>query len=458
MKAARPGALPLDPAKGAPLEPFTKSVRARLVRGRTLALVATAERHPRLTRALILVLFAVLVLVRMPEILIKGRFWAEEGRNFFADAWAMPPLAALFHSYGGYLNLVANAATLAARLLLPLPLAPYLTIAVALVFQLLPPLLLLTARDAWLDPLPTRLAAILLLLLVPGTEEIWLQTLHCQFELTICCALILALETTTEAAALARLAILLLTPLCGPGVFALVPLFLARAALDRSRARLLQGLVLAAATAIQIAVFVEPFAGRAYHIDPVMLLCVVSLRHIVEPFFGLKVAYAAGGEVRRQFASGNLPVWALLLPVLVFLPLTVLMLRARRAAAARWLLAAAFLTGLAAYYGAIGGAAVLIGAQSGERYVFVPQALLGLAILALAATAGRRVAPAAAFAVVWLIVVGAATFPATLQDIRNGPSWRAEVRAWQRDPSHALRIWPAGWTVTLPPSAARAHS
>ena len=414
--------------------------------------LAAEERWPRLSRALLLGLFAVLVLVRMPEIVLKGRFWAEEGRYFFANAWVEPPLHALFTSYGGYLNLVANGATLAAHLVMPLPLAPYLTIAVALVFQLMPPLLLLTARDPWLASMRLRIAGLLLLLLVPGTEEIWLQTLHCQFELTLCCGIILALEPATGLASVARLAIVALAPLCGPGGIVLVPLFLARAALDRSHARLLQALTLAAASAIQLLLFVEPFAGRAYHLDPVMLLCVVAIRHLVEPFFGLKVAYLAGHDVQRHFASGHDPVWAMLLPVAVFVPAAVVLLRTPQAAASRWLLAAAAATALAAYYGTIGGTAVLIGAQSGERYIFVPQALIGLAILAYAATAAGAAARGAGVAVVWLIAVGAGSYTATLPDVRNGPAWRDEVRAWRRDPSHAIRIWPNGWTVTLPPA------
>ena len=416
-----------------------------------MTISAAKQRWPRLSRALVLVAFAVLVLVRMPEIVLKGRFWAEEGRNFFANAWAEPPLQALFTSYGGYLNLVANGATLAARWIMPLPLAPYLTIAVALGFQLLPPLMLLTARDAWLGRMRTRVAGVLLLLLVPGTEEIWLQTLHCQFELTLCCGIILALEPAAGMAAVGRLAILALAPLCGPGAIVLVPLFLARSAFERSGGRLLQGLTLAAASAVQLLMFVEPFAGRAYRLRPAILLCVVAIRHVIEPLFGLKVAYLAGHDVGRHLASGHPPVWAMLLPGAVFVPLSVLLWRIPRAAASRWLLAAAGLTGLAAYYGAIGGADILIGAQSGERYVFVPQALLGLAILALAATASGTTARVASIVVVWLIVVGSATFVATLRDTRNGPSWRSEVRVWQRDPSHVLRIWPDGWTVTLPP-------
>jgi len=41
--------------------------------------------------ALIVAGFALLIIMRMPEIIIKGRFWAEEGTVFFQRAWVMPP-------------------------------------------------------------------------------------------------------------------------------------------------------------------------------------------------------------------------------------------------------------------------------------------------------------------------------------------------------------------------------
>ncbi len=403
----------------------------------------------RLVAPLLLALFAVLVCARMPEILIKGRFWAEEGRNFLPAALAMPPLAALLHPYGGYLNLVANAAMLAASRLMPLSLAPYLTIAVGLFFQLLPPWLLLTSRDPWLRSARTRAAGVLLLLLIPASEEVWLQTLHCQFELTLACGIILALEPATGPAAAARWAILLLAPLCGPGAISLAPLFLARAAIDRSGARLLQGLVLAGGSAIQLACFTAPFAGRQYGLDPLVMLCILSVRHVTVPFFGLAAAHALTDNIRAALRAGHLPLLGMLPALLMFAPLASAMSREPRATSARWLLAAASLSACASYYGAIDGAARLIHVTCGERYVFVPQALLALAILALAATASRKVACVATVAVIWLIAVGASNFRSTSPEINDGPSWRAEIRAWQHDPSHVVRLWPQGWSVAL---------
>ena len=64
---------------------------------------------------MLLVVFGLLVCARMPMIVVDGRLWAEEGNHFFESAWCMAPGSALFVSFGGYLNLVANAASVAAR-------------------------------------------------------------------------------------------------------------------------------------------------------------------------------------------------------------------------------------------------------------------------------------------------------------------------------------------------------
>lgn len=408
-------------------------------------------RRIQFPRGLILALFALMVCIRMPEILFKGRFWAEEGRNFFHAAWVLPPLQALFNPYGGYLNIVANASTLAARWIMPLALAPYLTIAIALLFQLLPPLLLLTARDTWLHSQRVRFAGILLLLLAPGSEEIWLQTLHCQFELTLCCAMVLAMEAPTGRAAAGRLAILLLAPLCGPGAIVLAPLFLVRAAIDRTPARLTQATALLAGSAIQLLLFFHTFPERGYALNPLVLLWIVTIRHLAVPFLGLSQAAAVIAGMRLQLAAGRLPILITVLPILVFVPFGWAMLRQRATYPAFWLLASGMLVGIAGYYGAIGGSIMLIDVHSGERYVYVPQVLFSLAALILAATATGWTARIAWVAVVWLILIGAVEFEQPWKMASDGPSWRAEVAAWHHDPTHVLRLWPDGWTMTLEP-------
>ena len=408
--------------------------------------------HPTwLTVALPLVAFAAIVCLRMPQIIISGRFWAEEGREFFHNAWIMPPTQALFTAYAGYLNLLASASALIACWTLPLPYAPYLTILIALLVQLCPPLLLLNARDRWLQPRHIRLAALLLVLLVPASEEIWLNTLCCQFELTLCCAIILALDVTFGRMAWVALAILALAPLCGPTAIVLIPLFVLRTILDRSRIRAIQTATLTATAAIQLLLFFHAVPGRAYSLDPFVLLCVLSVRHIELPFLGVSHADIVATLIRARLTAGYIPKWATLLPIILFGSLAAATLWHRCARSARWLLGAAAMIAAISYCGALGGAATLIDARTGARYSFVPQALLALALLAVAATSHRWTARASGFAVVWLLAVGAWEFVHPWPLISKGPAWRKEVALWQADPSHALEIWPSGWSVMLDP-------
>ena len=413
-------------------------------------------RRDRAAGAALLLLFAVLVSARMPAIVLKGRFWAEEGHDFFHNALVLPPLQALVLPVGGYLNIVANGATLAARWLMPLGLAPYLTIAVALVFQLAPPWLVLTARDPWLRPAAAKPLACALLLLVPASEEIWLQTLHSQFELVLCCAIITSLELPPAGwLGRARGALLFLAPLCGPGAIAVLPLLAGRAALDRSRARLHQLFALAAGSAIQLGFFLHPAPGRSYALDPATLLCIVTVRHLALPFGGVAYADRLSAALRLRLAAGHVPLLAVALPILVFVPFGLATLWWRRARPAAWLLAAGVLVAGASYFGAIGNAADLINPRAGERYAFAPQALFGLAALALGLTATGLVARLALLAALWLVVAGAIAFFQPWSMISDGPSWRREVAIWRTDHAHLLQSWPGGWTVRLEGTPAR---
>lgn len=411
---------------------------------------AAAGRPGRNAIAAILALYAVLVLLRVPQIALLGRFWAEEGTVFFATAWTRPPLSALLTSYAGYLNLAANAATLAARYALPLEWAPYATIATGLAVQLAPPSLLLLARDAWLQDWRARAAAILLLLFVPAADEIWLQVLHCQFELTLCCALILALDARPRAAL--PLLLLLLAPLCGLGAIALLPLFALRALLDRSIARTLQCAALVAGSALQLAFFFRIGTDRLLTTDPAILLPVITLKHLVVPFLGTGTARRLAGSWRDATAHGRLLPLAAVFPVIGSIGIVAASIRARNWTAL-WLLAAAALTAGAGYFGALEGPMSLLDEMSGQRYAFVPQSLLAMTFLSLAALPGHPAPRALGAALcLWLLMSGVQQYRRPWNAVAFGPAWRPEVAAWRADPAHTIQIWPQGWTMTLDPA------
>jgi hypothetical protein len=253
--------------------------------------------------------------------------------------------------------------------------------------------------------------------------------------------------------ALMRYAILFFAPLCGPTAIALVPLFALRALLDRSRPRLLQLTVLAAATAIQLLFFFHRHPDRAYAFNPVLFACTATLRHIVEPFRGPAYAGRMSAAIQAKLAAGLTPHKAVLAPLLVFIPYGVLVYRYRQRSPAVWFFAGFVLVACVTYFGALGNPNMLVMIKVAGRYIYVPQALLSLSLLALATSLAGWRAVLAWGVVAWLIFVGAVEYTRPWNYISDGPAWRSEVAAWRANPAYVMQIWPHGWTMTLPPHA-----
>lgn len=401
--------------------------------------------------AIVLFVYAVLICTRAPQIIITGRFWAEEGKVFFYNAMVMPPLKALFNSYGGYINLVANAATLLAYTTKSIAFAPYVTITIGLIFQLLPPFLILTAKDEWLKPPLVKLAALALLLFVPSSSEVWLQVLHCQFELALSCALILSLEINTKKLQVFYLIILFLAPLCGPGSIVLTVPFLLRFVTDRARSRFFQFLSISIGAMLQLVFFYHTDGGRGAQHWFQPALAAVFCREPLQVFGGINsLTTAIILHVRTSFEGSTIGlVWPQIMTILFFGPLFIISVLFKKSRVCFWLLLAnAIFTG-AALFGSIGGAVSQLDAYAGERYIIVGQSLLVITILAMFVTSTSAIRRFTPFVVLWLLVVGTHTYWHPVIN-RTGAPWREEVQKWQLDHNYSIRTWPDGWFVNLP--------
>jgi hypothetical protein len=246
--------------------------------------------------------------------------------------------------------------------------------------------------------------------------------------------------------------LLALAPLCGPLSLVLLPLFLARAAVERSWTRLSQAAVLAVAGAVQVVGFLSAPPGRVYALHPVIDLAIVTLKHLAIPFLGIAGAERVNAGILAAFAAGHVPVVAVILPLVIFPVLAWALLRRGLAAPGIWLFAAAVVIAGASYFGAVGGPTTLLDVLAAQRYAVVPQLLVELALLSLAAGRSR----VAQVLVAWLLVVGVTNYWGEAPTGGSGPSWRQEVAAWQADPGHVLRIWPNGWSMRLSPNPSRA--
>lgn len=408
-------------------------------------------------RVFLLAGFVLLLMLRLPQVWLHGRFLGEEGSVFLAYAWHRPAGEALWRSFAGYLNLAANAATvmlaeLVRKGVVRLEFAPYFTMTLGLLSQTIPAILILTGPARWLANRWAIIACLLIIATSPMTEEVFANVLHIQFHLALSCALILALDVPrSRRVKMAYWVPLLLAPLCGPGAIVLLPLFVLRTLLDRNPDRLAQTLVLAAGTALQMLMFYTQSPARGHLLDPATIANIMFVRLTATPYVFALFARSLGDDVYALYRTGG-PAWWCMTAV--------------SAAYFGWLLREATHGGRdAAFWLIISGlslAAVSFGAgmlslhPSGwfnvleaQRYTFIPAVLLAIGLVALTMRKqGRRRYLFLALSVLTL-GSGGITFLIPFEELSDGPGWRSEVALWRKDRGHLLASWPRQWKVDL---------
>lgn len=407
-------------------------------------------------RLALLAAFAALVMFRIPAAWVHGRFQAEEGPVFLAYAWHFPWREALFRPFAGYLNLGATApSVLTVELvrsgILPLERAPYLTMGIALAFQLLPAVLILTGKARWLENRMAAIAALLIVAVAPASEEVFYNTLHIQFHLALCVALLLALDVPTSwAGRIFYGSILFLAPLCGPTAFVILPLFALRALIDRDRARLAQFAVLAIGAAIQLLLFYGAVPFR-HALDMRTVFAALFIRLFLLSLTGIDLTNWAARDI---WASQLLFSAAAAATIVVFGLLVVLSWR--RGQGIAWLVLSAFLVAsVSTRFGIFSlDRRNTFDVMVGERYQFVPLVLLGLSLIAMAVQTGSRARFVWILLALLTLINGALGYPRTAFQWTDGPDWTAEVRLWKSNHDYRLRGWPYEWLVDL---SDRAH-
>lgn len=406
----------------------------------------------------LLAAFALIVIFRLPHAWAHGRFQDEEATVFLAYAWHHPWTDALFRPFGGYWNLAADATTLiVARLvqggILPLELAPYLTMVTALAAQMLPAILILTGGAEWLARRAAVVAALLLIALMPATEEVFFNVLHIQFHLALCVALILAFDVPRHrSATIGYGVVLFLAPLCGPGAILLLPLFATRALADCEWRRLKQFGILGAGSAVQLLLFYGSSSSRGAFFDPPTLAAGLFVRLIALPLVGSRLTYEIGMRIYASRVAGG-TFWWLFAGATLLLFATLLVMAAKRRDAAIWLtISALLIAAVSLGFGMVAGEhpfLSLFEPIDGERYNFLPLVLLGLALVVLAARpafSGRFFCSSLCAIV---LLTGTLYYSHPFYVVAEGPSWPREVAAWRRDHRHPLAVWPKPWAADL---------
>jgi len=378
---------------------------------------------------------------RMPQVILDGRVWAEEGLFLSAARSRGAIDAMLWRAPVGYYNLQLNVAGLVASRL-PLAWAPAVMTGLASLLLIIP--ILVVA----LDPTWRRWSRLVMLaaclLLVGPSEEVWLNVASGQFVLGVAAALMLVSESTARGSSVVRAVALGVFGLCGVASAMLAPLFIVRAILQRTRQRATEAAVLGAALAVQLTLVASaPPGPQRYHVDSLDTLGkIVVSRQIAQPLvYPLDHALPfSRTEVARRINECS----GLILPAVALYAGLAWWTRRTGRHELIWLVASAAVMVGGAVAATFDPTATLVNPDIGVRYFFAPNVLLMLCAASCAIEARSRVG---VVVVMLCLVVGVLDFVFVNPYFITPADWYARVKAHEADPTHVIRHAPVGWSL-----------
>ncbi|MFT8475435.1 MAG: hypothetical protein ABF659_09240 [Acetobacter orientalis] len=402
-----------------------------------------------------LICFSLLIFLRLPNVILNGRFYSEEGMIFFAYAWHFPSCISLWRPFAGYLNLAANASTFLDAYLvrsnfISLETAPYITIIIAFLFQIQSAIIILWGKAHWLNAKYIKPLLLLVIALCPFSEEVWLNVLHIQYQLILCCGLILALDTPKGLGFwLYQGFILIFAPLCGPGAIALGPLFLLRSVLDKSWFRFLQTILLGLGSLIQLSLFFSHSIVRGNFLNPFTIISILFMRMGIYPVFGSGFGRFLAKLFEYYHNNGGLyQIIIYSIGVLFFFILFFLAWRYKNISVC-WFIGVALSIAIISFGGGMISASAnsWFNARDGERYGFIPLVFWEMAVIVLFCNTVKKTKYFFGSICFLMIFVAFKSYIKPIYSIEFGPDWRREVKTWRYDHSYPLKVW--GW----PPSS-----
>jgi hypothetical protein len=323
---------------------------------------------------------------------------------------------------------------------------------IATLFQLIPAILILTARGRWLTDRGAVFGCLLILAMALLTEEVFANVLHIQFHLALASALILALDIPgSRFSRVAYCVPLLVAPLCGPGAIVILPLFALRTAIEWDRARLVQTVALAFGSALQLLLFFTPNPLRGHLLDPATLSNVLFLRLVILPYATLIAASSMGELVYNFYLVGGPGWWLTTGLSLSSFGLLIYAVSRGGLDTAFWLVMSGLLLAVVSF-----GAGMLpihpsawFAPAAAERYNFLPLVLIGMGLIALSMRKDGRYRIVYLCLVVLTLMSGGLTFFHPIDIIGKGLNWQSEVAVWQTDHDHMITAWPSEWLIDL---------
>lgn len=206
-----------------------------------------------IVRSVIVFVVGLLVLfARKPDSLLNPQFWAEDGRNWYADAYNLGSIAALFTTEAGYYQTISRLVA-AASLWFPLEYAPLVFNASAILIQVGVAMFIVSERcKPILEDIKARYLMALTYLLLPNSWEVFGNLTNSQWHLALLvCLMIVAAEPATRLGRGFDLGVTALAAVSGPFCLLLLPIACVQTYLVRSRHKATIAVILALGCLVQ---------------------------------------------------------------------------------------------------------------------------------------------------------------------------------------------------------------
>jgi len=407
--------------------------------------------------------------LRLPEILIEPRFWAEEG-SYFSYAYDHNWLVNLFSPQYGYNTLYNSIATSLAATV-PLEYAPAVTTYMAFMVQLS-----VSAAAIWWDIplLDTLLKKFVIAIFIQtlAYARIWATTIGVQYWLCVLSLLILLYNLNGKDRKMFVLQNCLLTMNGLTGILSciLIPAFVLKSVMTKSRKVMTQTAILILCLLVQVAVFLNFYlskdAGLSSRFGDINLLYVLSkmIRFLITvPFYERYVFSSPFGEAldisfRKALSTitgpsiysprYNFYLLEMVLGLSIILYLFILAHRKIKQLDTQLLAISILLVTVVSTY-------FSVNSSGGPRYSFAPSIMIML--LVVSAVNDRTIPKALSYLAIILVTLSLTTSLTHYRSNMMGgvaydaswPKWKEEVKVWENNPDYPIRIWPPGWTMTL---------
>ena len=242
------------------------------------------------TQIIVFFVSILVVISRRPDAILSPQFFAEDGTFWYADAYNTGWFHSLLLSHAGWLQAVPRLAA-SLSLIVPLAFAPILLNLLAIILQVLPIIVLTSARCRSWAPLNLRMLLAVAYVALPNSRELDAAISQAPWHLALLAALvILAVPSANRIWKFFDAGVVVLSGLTGPFCLALLPLAGAIWFWRRRRWHLVLAGLLAVCGAIQLyTIATAPAAARSQALlgaSPTLFLQILAGNVYLAAIFG----------------------------------------------------------------------------------------------------------------------------------------------------------------------------